>query len=296
MAAAPRQMERRSALVLVDVQNDFVSGSLAVPDAQAVIGTCNRLRRAVAWSRVALTKDWHPEGHVSFHSTHARRGGPNLFDEIDVPVPGTRQTCPQVMWPDHCVQGTRGAELCDGLVTDPTDAVIVKGTRTEVDSYSGFYDNMRLAPTELSNQLREAAVTDVYIAGLALDYCVGFTALDAASLGYRTYIVLDGTRAVAPASEARMLRRLALAGVRTVHAADVESGKYGPRADAADYLDQHGVRELFERLCASLVLSRPDDVRGFLVSELEGLREAEREGRPAPALFDEADAASVLAG
>ena len=281
MSGPPRG--RKAALVIVDVQNDFVSGSLAVPGADDVPAAVNRLRRAASWEVVAVTRDYHPAGHVSFHSTHAGRpGGAELFAEAEL-EDGTRQ----VMWPDHCVQGTRGAELVEELETDGGDLVVDKGLDKDVDSYSAFFDNRRRGETCLRERLRSAGVTDVYVCGLAFDYCVGFTALDAASLGFRTRVVVDATRAVAPESEARMRARLAAAGVALLHVASVESGNYGPRADAEDYLARHGVQAVLEHLCARLVLERPADARAFMAAELDRIAAGER-GK-APVLLDTDD-------
>lgn len=278
---------RVSALVVVDVQNDFVDGSLAVPGAAAVPAAVNRLRAAASWRVVALTRDWHPAGHVSFASTH----GAAPFTETELPDGGGRQA----LWPDHCVQGTRGAELSAALEQRPDeDLVVDKGERPDVDSYSAFFDNRRASETGLRAALVGAGVTDVYVCGLALDYCVGLTALDAARLGFRTHVVVDATRAVTEAGGTAMRTRLAAAGVALPHAADVESGDHGPRADAEDYLARHGVRRVMEHLCARLVLERPADPRAFMAAELEALHAA-GDGAAPLALLDEADAAHAFA-
>ena len=174
------------ALILVDIQNDFLpGGALAVPDGDAVIPVANALMPG--FSRVVATQDWHPAGHGSFAANHpGRRPG-----EV-IALGGLSQ----VLWPVHCVQGTRGAELADGLDRARIGRVFVKGTDPEIDSYSGFFDNERRRSTGLAEFLRAAGVDEVVVLGLATDYCVKFTALDALSLGLRTVLVVDGCRGV----------------------------------------------------------------------------------------------------
>jgi len=176
------------ALILVDIQNDFCpGGALAVPGGDEVVGVANRLMAAGVFDVVVATRDWHPAGHGSFASRHA---GKAVGDTVDL------AGLPQFLWPDHCVQSTRGAEFAVGLNRARIDAVIHKGVDPDVDSYSGFFDNARRHATGLADTLRQRNVTDVYIMGLATDYCVKATALDAASLGFRTHLLLDGCRGV----------------------------------------------------------------------------------------------------
>ena len=174
------------ALILVDIQNDFLpGGALAVPDGDAVVPVANALMPG--FSRVVATQDWHPADHGSFAANHpGRRPG-----EV-IALGGLSQ----VLWPVHCVQGTRGAELADGLERGRIGRVFVKGTDPEIDSYSGFFDNERRKSTGLGEFLRAAGVDEVVVLGLATDYCVKFTALDALSLGLRTVLVVDGCRGV----------------------------------------------------------------------------------------------------
>lgn len=177
---------KNTALIIVDVQNDFCEGgALAVPDADSIIAPINHIRGA--YDIVVLTKDFHPANHKSFASNHK---GKKVYDVIDL------NGSPQVLWPDHCVQGTDGADFHEGLVISKFDYIVEKGTDPEVDSYSGFYDNNRIYKTALTNILRYNGVGEVYIAGLALDYCVKFTALDAVDEGFKTILLLDATRAV----------------------------------------------------------------------------------------------------
>lgn len=173
-----------NALLIVDVQNDFVTGSLAVPDAGSIIPVLNRI--AKAFPHVVASKDWHPPDHVSHVENHPGR---NPGDIVDI------NGIPQVLWPAHCVQGTLGAEFADGL-TVPVHHQIHKGTHPRIDSYSAFFDNARQGDTGLHSHLAGRGVRDLFITGLATDYCVKFTALDAIALGYRVHLIRDATRAV----------------------------------------------------------------------------------------------------
>jgi len=180
----------KRALILVDIQNDFVpGGALAVPDGHAVVPVANQwiARFKANGDLVVATQDWHPPNHVSFISQNpGRRIGENV--EVD--------GMPQVIWPDHCVQDTHGAAFVKGLDTARIDAVVQKGTDPRIDSYSGFFDNHHRKQTELAGRLRQSGVTDVYILGLATDYCVKFTALDSRKLEFETWLIPDGTRAI----------------------------------------------------------------------------------------------------
>lgn len=173
------------ALILVDVQNDFASdGALPVPEGQSVVPVINLLMPH--FDHVIATKDWHPAGHASFASTQGKTPG-----EV-ISLSGIEQ----ILWPDHCVQDTVGAEFIAGLNLDAIEHIIYKGTHQAIDSYSGFFDNQRRHETGLAGYLRQHGITDVYIAGLATDYCVKFTALDAISLGFKTWVVQDACRGV----------------------------------------------------------------------------------------------------
>ncbi|MGL5430800.1 MAG: bifunctional nicotinamidase/pyrazinamidase [Vibrio sp.] len=173
------------ALLLVDIQNDFSpSGALPVPDGDAVLSVVNRL--IPKFSHVIATKDWHPVAHASFASVQGKMPGEVL--ELN----GTLQ----VMWPDHCVQQTHGAEFIAGLESQRITHTVLKGTHPDVDSYSGFFDNQRQHATGLADYLHQHGITELYIAGLATDYCVKFTALDARSLGFNTWVIQDGCRGV----------------------------------------------------------------------------------------------------
>ncbi|QHL86421.1 bifunctional nicotinamidase/pyrazinamidase [Nibribacter ruber] len=174
------------ALLLIDIQNDFLpGGSLAVPDGDAIIPLVNHLQPK--FDLVVATQDWHPSNHKSFAGQHA---GNKVFDTI------TLNGLEQVLWPHHCIQGTPGADFSSALDMHRVEAIFRKGTNPEIDSYSGFYDNGHLKSTALAEYLRGKGVTEVYVAGLAADFCVFFTAKDALQEGFATYFIEDATRAI----------------------------------------------------------------------------------------------------
>ena len=174
------------ALIIVDVQNDFCpGGALPVPDGDRVVEVVNRIQPG--FDLVVATQDWHPADHGSFAASHpGRRPG----ERIEL------AGLPQILWPVHCVQGTPGAALHPGLDRSRIARVFPKGTDPSIDSYSGFFDNGRRSSTGLGECLRSQNVTEVHVCGLATDYCVKATALDAASLGFKTHLVEDGCRGV----------------------------------------------------------------------------------------------------
>lgn len=174
------------ALLLVDLQNDFTpGGALTVPEGDLVIAVANRLMRH--YDRVVATQDWHPPDHGSFAQSH---------EGVDVGQRFELSGLPQVAWPVHCVQETFGAQFVDELATESIHKVIRKGTVPTIDSYSGFFDNGRRKATGLEDWLRENGVTNVDVLGLATDYCVKFTALDAVDVGFETRLIVDGCRGV----------------------------------------------------------------------------------------------------
>jgi nicotinamidase/pyrazinamidase len=174
------------ALIVIDVQNDFCpGGALAVADGDAIIPRINGMMAGFA-VRV-LTQDWHPADHASFAASHP---GAAPFSMTDMPYG------PQVLWPTHCVIGTGGAAFHAGLATDPADLVIRKGFRPQIDSYSAFFENDRSTPTGLDGYLRSRGVTALTLVGLATDYCVAYSALDAARLGYTVTVDLAACRAI----------------------------------------------------------------------------------------------------
>jgi len=174
------------ALIIVDVQNDFCpGGALAVPEGDRVIEIINRI--APRFDLVVATQDWHPAGHLSFAANHP---GKAIGEQIEL------AGLPQTLWPVHCVQGTRGAELHPRLDRSHIERVFVKGTDPSIDSYSGFFDNGHRASTGLGDYLKSRGVTDVFVCGLATDYCVRATALDAVQLGFKTFLIEDACRGV----------------------------------------------------------------------------------------------------
>jgi nicotinamidase/pyrazinamidase len=173
-------------LLIIDVQNDFCpGGALAVADGDAVVPVINRL--AERFAHIALTQDWHPRGHSSFATSHP---GSAPFETISMPYGQ------QTLWPDHCVQGTPGAAFHPQLATERAELVIRKGFRPEIDSYSAFYENDRRTPTGLAGYLRERGFTRIFLAGLATDFCVHYSAMDARRLGFESVVVEAGCRAI----------------------------------------------------------------------------------------------------
>jgi nicotinamidase/pyrazinamidase len=201
---------RHTALLLVDLQRDFMpGGALAVAGSDKIVGPIRSALDKDLFGTVVATQDWHPRGHVSFASRHTGR---KPLDTIFL------HGHEQVLWPDHCVAGTPGAELCRDLPWERACAIIHKGTDPDVDSYSGFRNNWdalgRRRPTGLGGYLKELGVTDVYVCGLARDYCVRWTAEDAADLGFATTVLRDLTRAVNPAHDDDVLTALRDKGVQ----------------------------------------------------------------------------------
>ncbi|MBR0795408.1 bifunctional nicotinamidase/pyrazinamidase [Bradyrhizobium jicamae] len=194
-------------LLIIDVQNDFCpGGALAVADGDGVVPIINRL--AGRFDHVALTQDWHPAGHSSFASSHP---GAAPFSMVTMPYGQ------QTLWPDHCIQGTPGAAFHPGLATERAELVIRKGFRAAIDSYSAFFENDRTTPTGLAGYLRERGLKRVVMAGLATDYCVQYSALDALRLGFETIVVLSGCRAIDLAgSLVAATKAMAEAGVELV--------------------------------------------------------------------------------
>lgn len=195
-----------SALIVIDVQNDFcMGGPLAVPDADAVIPVVHDL--ASRFAHVVVTQDWHPRGHVSFASSHPGR---EPMSRIVLP-----DGAEQILWPEHCIAGTPGADPPASLQLPPTAVVIRKGMHPERDSYSAFFENDRRTPVGLDELLRQRGIDDVTIAGLATDFCVLHTALDARRLGYSVTVVEAGCRGIdVDGSLAAAWAQMARAGVQ----------------------------------------------------------------------------------
>lgn len=197
-----------TALIVVDVQNDFCpGGALAVPGGDEIVPVINAL--APRFETVVLTQDWHPAGHASFASSHAGR---QPFETAELAYGA------QVLWPDHCVQGTIGAEFHPGLRIPRAQMIVRKGYRSFVDSYSGFLEADRATPTGLGGYLRERGIQRVFVVGLATDFCVAWTALDARRFGFEATVIEDGCRgidtpAVPGGSMAKAWADMAAAGV-----------------------------------------------------------------------------------
>jgi len=195
-----------NALILVDIQNDFLpTGALPVPDGDAVIPIANRLSASSRFDLIIATQDWHPRDHGSFAINHSGRkpGEVIMLNELE-----------QILWPVHCVQNTPGAAFAPGLALERLARVFQKGTDPRIDSYSGFFDNGHRKATGLADFLRHQGVTRVFVLGLATDYCVQFTVLDACKLGFAATLVVDGCRAVnvRPGDDARALNSMRTAG------------------------------------------------------------------------------------
>lgn len=176
------------ALIIVDVQNDFLpGGALAVKKGDEIIPVVNRLQDSGYFDLIIATQDWHPEDHGSFASNHQDK---KPFEKIL--LSGLEQT----LWPDHCLQGTRGAEFSDLLDTKNIEAIFRKGMDKNIDSYSGFFDNGKLKDTGLAAYLKGRNVNEVFVVGLAGDYCVYYTSVDAVDSGFKTTLIEDSTRSI----------------------------------------------------------------------------------------------------
>lgn len=175
-------------LIIVDIQYDFCpGGALGVPEGDAIIPIINSLSQSGKFDLVVATQDWHPADHLSFASQHEGKAPGDVIELNDQP---------QVLWPDHCVQNTHGARLHDALNQENLAKVFQKGQKREVDSYSGFFDNDHQTSSGLGEYLKEQGVKQVYLCGIATDYCVKFSALDARSFGFETILIEDASRGV----------------------------------------------------------------------------------------------------
>ncbi len=201
-------------LLAVDVQRDFLpGGALAVPDGDAVVPAVNRL--AKLFGHVLLTQDWHPADHVSFAANHSGRAA---FETVELPYG------PQVLWPTHCVQGTDGAGFAPGLDVPQAELVIRKGFRPAVDSYSAFTEADRRTPTGLAGYLRERGLRRLFLAGLATDFCVAWSALDGRAAGFEVHVVEDACRGIdTQGSLDRAWRMMEQAGVRRTGSGEVQA-------------------------------------------------------------------------
>ncbi len=203
-----------TALILVDIQNDFLpGGALAVPEGDRIVPIVNSL--LPRFELIVATQDWHPPGHASFAANHPGR---KPYEQIDL------DGLPQTLWPVHCVQNTGGALLAPALDTRRVARVFPKGTDARIDSYSGLFDNGHRQSTGLAEWLHERGVTGIHVVGLATDYCVKFTALDAVQEGFRVHLIEDACRGVnlAPDDTDRALDQMRNAGVRVIRSREVQ--------------------------------------------------------------------------
>ena len=219
-----------NALILVDIQNDFLpGGALAVAEGDRIVPVVNRLQER--FDMVVATQDWHPANHGSFA---ANQPGHRPGDAIAL------AGLPQILWPTHCVQGTAGANFAPGLEREGWDRVFQKGTAPEIDSYSGFFDNGHRQATGLGEYLRSKNVTDVYVAGLATDYCVKFTVLDALQMGFRTHLITDGCRGVdlQPGDVEKAVAEMRAAGAVVVSSEQIDADSAGSCRQARNDLNE----------------------------------------------------------
>lgn len=209
-------MAKKNALIMVDLQNDFCpGGSLAVPDGDAIIPIANQLQDS--FDLVIATQDWHPRDHVSFAANHP---GHEVGDVITV------DNIFQILWPIHCVQETKGAEFYPGLNTKRIHKIFHKGVDKNIDSYSTFFDNEHLRETGLADYLRHEGIEDVYIMGLATDYCVKYSALDALELKFHVYVIADACRGIdlKPGDVNNAIEEMRTAGANIIHLQDIIMG------------------------------------------------------------------------
>jgi nicotinamidase/pyrazinamidase len=201
------------ALIIVDVQNDFIpGGALAVKEGDQVVPIINELQQKFDF--IVATQDWHPADHGSFAANHSNK---NIGEFIDL------NGVQQILWPVHCVQETKGVEFHPDLKTEKWKAVFKKGTNPKVDSYSGFFDNNRMGDTGLSSFLQENGIEEVFVCGLATDYCVKFTVLDAISEGFKTTLIADATRAVnlQENDDIKAIKEMSASGAKVVLADEI---------------------------------------------------------------------------
>ena len=213
--STPKRLGDSAALIVVDVQNCFVDGgTLPVPKGQEVVPVINAL--GGVFSNVIVTQDWHTPGHVSFASAHA---GKKPFESIKLPYGQ------QVLWPDHCVQGSKDAELVTGLNLPQAELIVRKGYHQHTDSYSAFLEADHKTPTGLGGYVKERKIRTVYVTGLATDFCVAWTALDARKQGLEVYVIEDATRGIdLNGSMAAAWKKLAAAGVKRIQSASLLGG------------------------------------------------------------------------
>jgi len=199
-------------LLIIDVQNDFMpAGSLPVADGDKIVPIINAMQPK--FDLVVASQDWHPQDHISFASNHQ---GKAVFEEIEL------HGKPQTLWPDHCVQGTKGAEFHPDLHTNQWEAIFRKGTDREIDSYSGFYDNGHLKSTGLAGYLREKGVSQLYLCGLAADICVYFSTHDAFKEGFACFFVEDASQPLDVEGFVELKKKMDYLGIQIISSTDIQ--------------------------------------------------------------------------
>ena len=219
------------ALLIVDVQNDFCpNGALAVSDGQLIIPAINTLMDY--FDLIVATQDWHPKGHGSFASSHSKMAG-----EI-INLGGVKQ----ILWPDHCIQGTKGAELHHELDSHKITKIFPKGVQQNIDSYSGFFENDHQTATGLGLYLKKKGVTKIFITGLATDYCVKYTALDSVKLGFKTIVLIDACRGVElnPGDVKEAIAEMKESGV-VITRADEANGEFIKKQSSSSKLKEENI-------------------------------------------------------
>jgi len=236
-------------LIIIDVQNCFIpgGGTLPVPNGQDVIPVINDIRQKhnVSFDFVVTTNDWHCSDHVSFASQHSGHEDYSLVNLTYIQatgelcaeesttnnkyavncsmIGGEQVTLQQVMWPDHCIMSTVDSQLHKDLLIAPSDLIILKGNHCQIDSYSAFFDNGHMSATTLDSMLRDRHVTDVYLVGLATDFCVFYSAVDAHELGYRTSVIVDATRGISEDSTTEAIKTMKSRGIKVINSSDLDS-------------------------------------------------------------------------
>lgn len=205
-------------LLLVDIQNDFCpGGALAVKEGDKIIPIVNRLKQNKWFGLIVLSRDWHPKNHWSFAVNHP---GKKIGDRVNV------DGIPQILWPVHCVQNSFGAAFHKNLIVDPADQIISKGTEPRLDGYSTFYDLGHRQSTGLTELLKEKGVDEIYICGLATDYCVKFSVLDALAEGFKVNVIMDACRGIDlnPGDVAQAIQEMKLNGARILPSSELTLG------------------------------------------------------------------------
>jgi nicotinamidase/pyrazinamidase len=198
------------ALIITDVQHDFLpGGALGIQGGNAIIPVINAL--IPKFEHVFATQDWHPKNHISFASAHGKKPG----DQIRL---GETE---QILWPDHCIQNTHGAELAKGLNKEKIEAVFHKGVDLKVDSYSTFFDNARRRSTGLADRLKKEKIDELYFVGLTIEYCVFYSVLDALELGFKAMVIKDACRAIDSREGEKALEKMKEKGARVIHSSEI---------------------------------------------------------------------------